>query len=348
LDKLEKLSLDELKRENAEEETKEQEATAAPEAETEKVEASEVETEAVEVEAEESGEPAEESQEEAGEAETEAWMQSDDQTSQDEQAVPVGAHAKMRAKLKGKVKERDKEIEALRQEIEALKGGDSTSVTARKTPPRPKLEDFGYDQDAYDKAVDDWYDQKIDAKLTTTQQAKVQKEQIREQEQAVNRSVDQHYERASELVEKNGIDPELYKQTDLTVRQMIENIFPKQGDAITDKIISVLDEGSEKVMYFLGRNAAAQNEVSTLLRSDPSGLKASAWLGRKLAELTMPKRSRSNAPKPAKTVQGDAVAGSSERALKKKYDEAHNSKNGQAAYNAKKQAKAKGIDVSNW
>ncbi len=333
-------TLEELKAENA--------AKEAEETETPQVDVETEEVEAVEEEAEETEEVAETSDEEAEETETEAWMQADEQTSDyDGSAVPIAKHVSMRNKLKGTVKEKDSEIETLKAEIEALKGVKYQPVqTQYNLPPRPTLEQFDYDETKHNAALDEWYDAKMDARINSSTQTAniiVQQEQAKK---ALETAVDRHYENAEKLIEESGISPDVYKQADAAVRGMLEAARPGQGDTVADYLISTLGEGSEKVMYYIGRNKSKLAEIHADLISDPSGMKAMAKLGRISAEVSAPTKRKSNAPKPSRQIQGDAgTQGNSEKALKKKYNAA---KDAQTRFNIRREAKKSGVNVSNW
>lgn len=336
----ETLTLDELKRENEEEEANAEEETANLEADDK--------AKSEEEEALDTDNPAEDDPEEGDETKIEPWMQGDEQTSQDQQ-VPVAKHAQMRSKLKGKIGERDEEIERLKTENEALRSGSvQKPVETDQVAPRPKREDFDYDDDKYDEAVDAWNDARLDARITKSQHTSSEKTRVAEKRQALDKAVDQHYERAAKLAEDSGISAEVYQQSDLTVRTMIERIMPGRGDGVTDHLISSLGEGSEKVMYHLGRNQAARDQLQSALLDDPTGMKAIALLGRKSAELSPPGNKQSRARKPAADVNGDEHAGSQAKKLKKEYQSAHKSGNTQGAYNARKQAKKLKLDISDW
>ncbi len=333
-------TLEELKAENA--------AKEAEETETPQVDVEAEEIKAVDEEVEETEEDAETSDEEAEDPETEAWMQTDEQTSDhDGTAVPVAKHVSMRNKLKGAVKEKDSEIETLRAEIEALKGATVQSVqTQSNLPNRPTLEQFDYDEEKHNAALDAWYDAKLDAKLNSTNQnANIAKQQ-EQAKKALDLAVDRHYENAEKLIESSGISPDVYRQADVAVRSMLETARPGQGDVVADFLISTLGEGSEKVMYYIGRNPAKLAEIQADLMSDPSGMKAVAKLGRISAEVSAPTKRKSNAPKPSRQINGDAgTQGNSEKALKKKYGAA---KDAQTRFNIRREAKKDGVNVSKW
>ncbi|MEE9311622.1 MAG: hypothetical protein V3V10_04340, partial [Planctomycetota bacterium] len=111
---------------------------------------------------------------------------------------------------------------------------------------------------------------------------------------------------------------------------------------------SLVGEGSEKVMYHLGVNKAALNELRAILQDDPSGYKAAAFIGQKKAEITGSKHKQTSARKPAAQVNGEVAPTLSSGKHKKAYDKAVKANDAQGMYNAKKLAKAGKVDVSNW
>jgi len=337
---LEVQTLDELKLENDAENGNAEEEAAKLKAEQEAALA--------EGEPQEPVIPAEGELAEGGEPEVDQWMQTDEQASEGQQ-VSVAVLAKTRSKLKGKIGERDEEIERLKQENEALKSGQTqTPASAEQLPPRPKREDFDFDDDKYDAAIDAWQDKRMDLKLAQGQQVSERKGQAATQRENLNQAVDQHYERAEKLTKDSGITDEVYQQADRAVRSVIESIRPGEGDLIADQLIATVGEGSEKAMFWIGRNKQASEQLQASLVADPSGMRAIAFISKKAAELSAPKQRSSRAPKPAANAQGDASTSSNALALQRKYDEAHKAKNGQAAYDLKQQAKKAGHDVSKW
>jgi len=340
-------TLEMLKAENAkaEEETNE----SVPQAE--EVEA---EGQAVEEESEEVADPGEGEQTETGDTETEAWMQTEEQTSEgddDGTVVPLSAHTKMRGKLKGRIGEQNEELEQLRAENASLKSGrPAPAQQPTQVGARPKREDFDFDDDRYDAALDDWHDKRTDAKIASSQSGAAQTAAQTQAAKQLDQAVDDHYQRAAKLAEGSGITPELYQNADTVVRQTIESVLPKMGDVVTDNMIARLGEGSEKVMYFLGRNKTAQDKLRSSLVTDPSGISAALYLGELKSTVAAPQKRVSRARKPATQIQGDegGSAKGAAKKLKETYRSAHKAGRGQAAYNAKKQAKAEGVDVSDW
>lgn len=287
--------------------------------------------------------------EDGAKAEPESWMKGDDQESQEAGKKftdgDIGAaKAKLRAKLEAK---HQSEVEQLRAQLEEAR---RNTVTPQLTA-RPKRDDF-YDQDdpddAYTEALADWKLKESQARQhQETQQYEFQRKQL-EAQKTIESGVDQHYERAATLAAASGISPELYQSADLRVRSAIDGVFPGGGEQVTNALIASLGEGSEKVFYNLGVSPKRLAELTAKLAADPSGLQASTYLGKLSAELTAPLRKRSNTPAPAANVQGDANTTDLSKGLMRKYQEAHKRGDTQAAYDIRREAKAKNINVKSW
>ena len=291
--------------------------------------------------------------------ELEGWQQTDDDTSDGDQTgfIPNAEAAKKRKQnkaLRGTVKERDSEIELLRKENEALKAGNAP-VVAESTPKleaRPRIEDFDYDETRFQNASDDWHDKRIEQKISSLS-ASTNQRQAQEQAQAKaiqdqQNSVNDHYARAEKLVEEGKVSKDDYRTADTNVRRALESVFPNAGDQTADAIIANLNslgEGSEKVMYQLGRNNSRLNEIIGVAQSDPTGLRLMAHLGKLHSEVQDPKKRRSNAPNPASKLTGDAAASSNHGTLFKRWSKATHP---QDRVDLKAKAKAAGEDVSSW
>lgn len=332
-------SLAELKAENAADEVETEVSPQEIEEETE--------TEVAEVEPEVTGEDADLKPDEPEETEVEDWMQTDAAKNADKKFTDfdiAAAKTKLRAKLEDKHTD---ELDKLRAENEQLR----SRTPEPKQLNRPKREDFLESDDpdeAYIDALTDYKIEKGAAKQATTVKEQESTRQQNDFQQAVSQEVDQHYERAVKLSEDSGISPELYQSADLKVRQVIESIFPNAGDSTTDHLISNLGEGSEKVFYSLGVNSTKRDKFESLLRSDKTGLKAAIYLGELKSELTAPNKRRTNAPKPAAQIKGDASTTPTVNALKKKYDAAHKKGDVSGAFKLKRAAKKEGIKTSSW
>ena len=305
--------------------------------------------------------------EEGSESESDLWMQTDDQTSNDddkdgEAKFTDGDVAAVRRKLKGKLQKEKEEKEGLEAKVadlesklQTLSGGNQNqqqqTPSQERMPNRmPRLEDVGYDQDRYEVAMARWVQSQT---AQTLQQVTTNQSQTEAKQQVIaktEKAVDDHYQRASSLITEANIDPEVYKTADTSVRLAVEEVFPEMGDSITDGIIARLGEGSEKVMYFLGRNKAKKAEFIASLREDPSGVGAAIMLGALKSQVAGSNNRVSNANKPSTQLNGDAGRSEAASKLKRKYTAA--SGNDAAAVqkriNIKRDAKAQGVDVSGW
>ena len=346
------LTLSELKAENAKAEAdKEAEEVQEQEVLETDLPTEEVEEEAAEVESE----PEEDEGEE--DAEVESWMQSEEADSQEDRKagfVPNKEAAKRRLQakaLKAEVADKDKELEDLRRQLNEAKQGAISEP--ERLPPRPKREDFDYDDDKYDLALDDWYDKRAEVKARETLQKETQTQQQTQQQQkaveAVNNAVSDHYNRAQKLVDSGKITEDAYRKADQNVRQSMATIYGESADVVTDSIISTLNslgEGSEKVMYMLGVNGEKLARFQQLLMQDQSGLQASAYLGSLQSSVNTPVKKRSNAPRPGAKVDGDSNGTGKAGTLYKQWSKLEPGT--QERISLKRKAKQQGIDTSKW
>lgn len=353
----EKLSLSELKAQNA------ALAEAAEDKPVDDIQ-EEVKDEYVQVEeavVEGSGEEVTED-EVTDKSELESWQLTDEaETSESEKEggfVPNSEAAKRRKKaqaLKGELKEKDNELEELKRQVEALKAGNAPQAPTQAALVKPTREQFDYDDDAYDAAMEKYYDDKLEQKLNShtanSQQKATQEAQQQQAVEARQKSLNSHYERAQKLVDDGKVTEEAYKNADSIVRRSLDNLNPGNGDMLADALISTLDslgEGSEKVMYQLGVNPAKMQELQNRLSTDPSGLSASAYLGQLQLQAKAPGKKRSQAPKPAAVAGGEAGGTGKAGTLQKQYNALEKEGDIQGRIRMKRQAKRDGIDVSNW
>jgi hypothetical protein len=309
----------------------------------EKVETEETETfEEVETEeTEEVVEASEETEEETEEAEVADWMQEDDS---DAEVMPVSAHIKKKEKLKGKIQEKDSEIEALRKEIETLKSPATDAPV--KTAERPKRDDFD-DDDEWAEALEDYLDNKADMRG----QGVKQQEAAKQAQKKVQEQVDAHFDRADELIEKHGISAEAFKASDQKVRETVHAVVEKSGgngDFIVDNLIARIGEGSEKVLFYIGRNKSELAKLQSSLINDPTGIEAAILLGEIRSRVSGTTKKPSKAPSPAASAKGGEGGTGQAKALERKYKEAHKAKDTQKAFNLKQEAKRAGVDTSKW
>lgn len=294
------------------------------------------------------------------EEEDTTWMQDEETDSSedddDEQAdgtgpkgVPVDKHILMKQKLKKKLLGKDDENVKLKERIKELEEGGAQKKVALdlSKPVRPRRNTFKSDDD-YEDAMDE-HEEKLAQfipKVAATEANTA--EQLQRRVKVVTDAVDGHIDRAAKLIEKHSIDPDVYSSAQDSVKQIIGSVKPGGEDHIFNEFIERLGEGSEKVMFYVGKNKKQLNEFERLFRSDPSGLSAAMFLAEKRNEIAGAKNLSSRSPKPSAKLRGGEAVKASESALKKKYDEAHKKGNNQEAFNIKRQAKGAKIDTSGW
>jgi hypothetical protein len=276
---------------------------------------------------------------------TEAWLSEENA---DGESNEVSAELKFsdkdigaaKRKLQAKLQAEKDEVQRLKEEVERLKANVSVPVYQKTDGAVPTLEQYDYDQEAYAKAMRQWVLQNVQQASKAQEAA----EKSEEEQKALERSVNEHYERAAKLVQKHGIEPDLYREAGLTLRRTVDQVFPGAGDLITDKILATLGEGSEKVEYHLGRSAQKREILKAKLLEDKNGLSAMAFLGRVLAEVNEPARKQTRAPAPAaRPTGGSSISGSeSGKDFAKKYNA---EKDPQKRFQILRQAKSAGVDL---
>ena len=277
------------------------------------------------------------------------WMRSDEQRSGSNAKFTDSDVANVRRKLKGKLQKEKDEKDVLAEENAALKaqlaGNSGGNTNQRPSAPvkMPMLSEFGYREADYQAAMRKWVQQEAAATHQNIAKETSQTEAQRRAYEQSQKSLDDHYARAGKLVEKANIEPEVYQKADTAVRNAVESVLPNGGDTITDGLIARLGEGSEKVIFFIGRNSAKQVELIESLRNDPSGISAAIMLGQLKTKLSTQNRD-SGAPSPGSKVNGDGSGGVNVNKLKRKYE----SGDVQTRINIKRQAKKDGVDVSGW
>ena len=339
------ITLEELKRQNAEAE-KAKQAAQPEETESEEVQDDELEPEDDTGAGEDSGDdsPSEDVPE---------WMKSDDQASEKGQ-VPIKSHIAMRKDLKGRLRDKDSEIDQLRQELNQLKGNSAATpppvapATQSNQPKMPKLEDF-YDKPdpdaAYQAALNSCVNSTVESRFNQQFQTHQQQQQQQQQQNQINSALDQHYERAAQIVSEGMLTAEEYQSADSLIRQSVENISPGNGDSFVDSLLGRIGEGSEKVVVSLARNHQNLNTFLQSLRDDPTGISAAAYLGELRGRFNGVGRV-SKTPRPGSKLKGDSVKdGGSD---KRQYLAAHKAGNRQKAFDIKRAAKLRGVDVSKW
>ena len=271
----------------------------------------------------------------------------DDEGDEPNQAVPVATHVKVKQKLKAKLKDADDELAQLRKKVEQLEQ-DKPAVQA-EPPKRPRRSEFD-DEDEYDDAMEKYDNERREFDAQYVAQNSQQTQQLQKRQQQIEQAVDSHYTRAEEVVQKYGIKPEIYQKADATVKEIIQHSLPNyNAESVFSGMVEVLGEGSEVAMFHIGRNKQAASDFARALQEDPTGLKASVFLGRIAEKVGNAKPNRnSQAPSPAAKLKGDEASSIKGGTAHKKWADAHKKGKTQEAYNIKQAAKKQGVDVSTW
>lgn len=251
------------------------EATEHESVEVEEHEESEVESEEGETESQESDQEAEESETE--ETEDEFYLGDEaleSPTSDDEEDNTAPDWVKnLRKEYKESAKE-NKELKARLQELESGKETNSEPVT--ELPSKPRLEDVDYDEDAHEKALDDWYSKKSQFESQKSEAEQKQKALREEHNQKVKR-----YQERKQLVKVQGFDIAEKAVMD-EVPQMIQAQIIHYSDA------------PEMVVLAAGRNADIRQKLAQA--KDP------IELGRLIGSIEAKARIAPKAKKPSVTT----------------------------------------------
>ena len=290
------------------------------------------------------------------ESKLESWQQTEDK---DDQSgfIPNAEAAKRRKQnsaLRGTVKNQVSEIDELKRQLAEAKQAAPVQSTHKAELLRPTRDQYDYDDDKYDDAMEAYHEEKFTQRLDThsvNSASKATQEALHvKKAAALDKNLNEHYERAGQLVSDGKLSAESFQQSDTVVRKAIEEIFPGQGDIYMNNLISTLNgAGSEKVMYQMGVNEGKLNQLTSLLINDPSGLQAAAFLGRTQYEIQAPKKRRSNAPAPGSQVNGDSSSNTAaDKAGNRKRKDYEKSNDVQFRFDLKRQAKKDGINTSTW
>ncbi|MEE8288929.1 MAG: hypothetical protein V3R25_05905 [Nitrosomonadaceae bacterium] len=271
----------------------------------------------------------------------EDWMQSEasDSQSNDLTEVPDAVWAAVRKGAKAKAERVDEahqsELAKMQAQIDAMSNQPRQNPVNAGRPQRSDFHDHDMPDDAYDDAMYLFRRQQEQQQLTQNDNKRLQDEFESNQDLALNN----HYSRA-EALSKQGISAEHYKHSDLTVRNLL-------GNDLTNRLITDVGEGSEKVFYQLGRNPTKLAELKRAMDEDPRGIKAILLLGKMSSGLSAQTKRKTLAPAPAAQANGGQGGGSSKDG-KSAYEKASNSGDTSEAFNLRRAAKAAGTDTSNW
>jgi hypothetical protein len=256
----------------------------------------------------------------------------------------------LREKYQGKLSKEREEKEELRLKLEELER--KIAAPAQSLPANigqePQREQYNNDAE-WIRALTTYNAQVIHGQTAAQIQADEQKRKREELASKTRVQTDAHYGRVAELAKKSNISADVAQSADLKVRNAVDAVFKGAGDTIVDTLISSLGAGSEKVILHLGLKTSKLNELVRLFQDDPSGIKASAYLGTLKAELNAPTRKETKAPDPIDKIQGDKNSGlGMSGELRKKVADARRKGDISGVIKLKQEAKALKLDTSKW
>ena len=222
------------------------------------------------------------------------------------------------------------ELEQLKEENERLKAGYQQPAPVVQTQPViepsapifPDLYDAGINGDKakYSQAVHqymhDYNNVGTQAEAQTQQQATLAAEDKARAGRLAQRSaafITEQKQQGRKLSDDKAIE------AIQTGTQALDEASGMVGAGLF--LLDSVGDGSEKVAYYLGRNPSAVATVKGLLKEDPNGFKAIAWLT-KTAEKLKPKGKHiSKAPAPDEALEGNGQTATAS-AWQHKYDTA--------------------------
>ncbi len=219
------------------------------------------------------------------------------------------AWAKVKRERKAYKKEASSEREArgvAESKVELLER--QIAELTRKTLKKPEYHDYDdenhflRDMAQYQRAMLAANPQQVSPQQAAQQVS--QQAQPAHDENQFSEAVDAHFQRA----EDSGLNPEKFANAQRKVENELDTIGARgSGRQTVDQIVSILGNGSEKVMWVLGHNEAALDKLKNLITKDPSGFQAISYLT-ELKIKSKPKRKiKSNAPEPDKAPSGSSA-----------------------------------------
>jgi hypothetical protein len=246
--------------------------------------------------------------------------------------VPLSAHVKAKSKWKERVRNAEKDKEALASENELLRLQNEQlqeRLASGQVKPRPKAADFGSTDD-FEKAEREWLDERITKGVTETLRKAAPAAPARgaggDDDEA---ALDAHYERSAKL-----------KAADFDEAE--NEVIGAIGKDAARHIITTFPN-SEAVMYALGKNPKKLEEIAGLLKRAP--VKAIVALTKYADSIQL--KPRKKAPDPHELDKPSSHGGSdSQKQLDRMRDEVHAGKRSHGDVIAfKKECREKGITL---
>lgn len=200
--------------------------------------------------------------------------------------------------LRKKHRESEREKKQLEKELAEAKA--KLEPALEPLPDRPKFEDFAYDEDKYDAALQEWHANKL--KHEANQQQEKQKAEAVQQRFVERREA--YQSRKSEIAKKA---PDMQEAEDLVVAMFDET---KQG------ILLTAADDPAQLIYALGKNPKKLQDLASI--EDP--IRFTAEAAKLEARMKVTKRTPKATPE--RKMQGSASASSAENHLNRLREEA--------------------------
>jgi len=214
-----------------------------------------------------------------------------DQEEDDEDKKPAPKWVK---DLRKQNRERAEENRKLKEELAKLKEGEKEQPP-EIMPERPKLSDYDYDEDAFDKAVEEWHEQKMSF------------ESKRKKEQEAKRQAEEEQLKRAESIRTNYDK----SKNDLRVRDydVAEEIVSEKLSTDIQNVILLAADNPAAIVYALGKNSGKLEELAKV--TDP--LLFAKELGKLEGKLKVERRKAP--PAPEKKIKGSAKGSSVDSTL---------------------------------
>lgn len=257
---------------------------------------------------------------------------------QEDEVTPTPPKRKPVQDMRKRIKEQNDENRDLRGTVRDLQdkvaqltaGGEAAPVVAPTAKGKPTLAAYSYDSDAYEAALEEWHDTRLDARLDKRIGAQARTSEQDNVTRETEKAITGHYARASDL---NVLD---YEATE-------DAAIATLGADLVQQI-QASAENSELILYYLGKKPEKASEIATLNRISPG--KATLALGAIGSKVTLVPRT-SSAPNPDMGVKGGGGGQSTAsyskhmKALQKAYVDGDL----QAAQDVRKKAKTAGVEL---
>ena len=164
-----------------------------------------------------------------------------EQEEDNEQTVAAPSWVK---ELRAKHKEQRAEIHRLQEEIAKSKQGQE--VVQTKQSPKPKIEDFDYDTELYENALDDWYNK---------QQVAKQQDMLRQKE------AEKQQQEVANVMQKYNVKKQELKVPDY---DLAEDSVSQNLSIDQQNVILKYASNPALVVYALGKNKSKVDEFSSI------------------------------------------------------------------------------------